>query len=81
MYNHVFIKAGIERAIHTNRIGLQDLPDCSLLSLDLENAFNTNFSAEVFLLNYTNDMPFTPLYHVGRDDLFTGLHRVLFRPD
>jgi hypothetical protein len=37
----VFTKAGIERAIHTTRIGLQVFPDCSLLSLDHENAFKT----------------------------------------
>jgi hypothetical protein len=36
----VFTKVGIERAIHTTRIGLQTIPDCSLLSLDLKNAFN-----------------------------------------
>jgi hypothetical protein len=48
----VFTKAGIERAIHTTRIGLQAIPDCSLLSLDLENAFNTtsrrNFLTELY---------------------------------
>jgi hypothetical protein len=37
----VFTKVGIERAIHTTRIGLQAILDCSLLSLDMENAFNT----------------------------------------
>jgi hypothetical protein len=37
----VFTKDGIERAIHTTRIGLQVIFDCSLQSLDLENAFNT----------------------------------------
>jgi hypothetical protein len=37
----VSTKAHIERAIHTIRIGLQTIPDCSLLSLDQENAFNT----------------------------------------
>jgi hypothetical protein len=37
----VFIKVGIERAMHTTRIGLQTIRYCSLLSLDLENAFNT----------------------------------------
>jgi hypothetical protein len=48
----VFTKAGIERAIHTTRIGLQAIPDCSLLSLDLENALNTisrrSFPAELY---------------------------------
>jgi hypothetical protein len=48
----VFTKAGIERAIHTTRIGLQTILDCNLLSLDLENAFNTisrrNFLAELY---------------------------------
>jgi hypothetical protein len=38
----VFTKVGIERAIHTTRIDLQTIPYCSLLSLDMENAFNTN---------------------------------------
>jgi hypothetical protein len=32
----VFTKAGIERAIRTTGIGLQALPNCSLLILDLE---------------------------------------------
>jgi hypothetical protein len=48
----VFTKAGIERAIHTTRIGLQVVHDCNLLSLDLENAFNTisrrSFFAELY---------------------------------
>jgi hypothetical protein len=48
----VFTKAGIERAIHTTRIGLQAILDCCLLSLDLENAFNTisrrSFLAELY---------------------------------
>jgi hypothetical protein len=48
----VFTKAGIERAIHTTRIGLQAIPDCNLLSLDLGNAFNTisrrSFLAELY---------------------------------
>jgi hypothetical protein len=48
----VFSKACIERAIHTTRIGLQAILDCSLLSLDLENAFNTisrrSFLAEMY---------------------------------
>jgi hypothetical protein len=37
----VFIKACIERGIHTTRISLQTFFNCILLSLDLENAFNT----------------------------------------
>jgi hypothetical protein len=37
----VFTKDGIERAIHTTRIGLQTILDCSLPSLDLEKASNT----------------------------------------
>jgi hypothetical protein len=38
----VFTKASTEGAIHTTRcIGLQTILDCSLLSLDKENAFNT----------------------------------------
>jgi hypothetical protein len=37
----LFTKVGIERAIHTTHIGLQTIPDCRLLNLDLENAFNT----------------------------------------
>jgi hypothetical protein len=44
----VFTKLGIERAIHTIRIGLQAIPDCSLQSLDMENAFN-NISRRSFL--------------------------------
>jgi hypothetical protein len=48
----VFTKAGIERAIHTTHIGLQAILDCILLSLDLENAFNTisrrSFLAEMY---------------------------------
>jgi hypothetical protein len=48
----LFTKAGTERAIHTTRIGLQAIHDCNLLSLDLENAFNTiarqRFLAELY---------------------------------
>jgi hypothetical protein len=48
----VFTKAGVERAIHTSRIGLQAILDCNLLSLDMENAFNTisrrSFLAEMY---------------------------------
>jgi hypothetical protein len=44
--------SGIERAIHTSRIGLQAILDCNLPSLDLENAFNTisrrSFLAELY---------------------------------
>jgi hypothetical protein len=41
---YVFTKAGIERAmIHITRIELQALRECILLSLDMENAFNTIF--------------------------------------
>jgi hypothetical protein len=47
-----FTKAGIERAIPPTRIGLQTILDCINLSLDLENAFNTNsrqsFLAELY---------------------------------
>ena len=52
VHRSVFTKAGIERAIHTTRIGLQAIPDCNLLSLDLGNAFNTisrrSFLAELY---------------------------------
>jgi hypothetical protein len=48
----VFTKGGIERAIHTTRIGLLAIHDCSLLSLDMESAFNTisrrSFLAELY---------------------------------
>jgi hypothetical protein len=37
----VFTKASIERGIHTPRIGLPTIFNCNLLSLDMENAFNT----------------------------------------
>jgi hypothetical protein len=37
----VFTKAGIEQAIYTTRVDLPTIHNCSLLSLDLENAFNT----------------------------------------
>jgi hypothetical protein len=47
-----FTKVGIEQAIHITRIGLQAILDCSLLSLDLENAYNTiyrrSFLAELY---------------------------------
>jgi hypothetical protein len=49
----VFTKVGTERAIHTNRIGLQAIPDCSLLRLDQENAFNT-ISRSFFAKLYKN---------------------------
>jgi hypothetical protein len=59
----VFTKAGIERAIHTTRNGLQAIHDCILLSLDLENAFNTisrrGFLAELY--NNPNLHPIIPL--------------------
>jgi hypothetical protein len=59
----VFTKASIERAIHTTRIGLQTILDCSLLSLDLEKAFNTvsrrSFLAEFF--KNPNMHPIIPL--------------------
>jgi hypothetical protein len=45
----VFTKAGIERLMHTTRIGLQALSDC----LDLENTFNSifrrSFLTELFI--------------------------------
>jgi hypothetical protein len=48
----VFTKDDIERAIHTTHIGLQAIPYCSLLSLDLKNTFNTisrrSFLAELY---------------------------------
>jgi hypothetical protein len=48
----VFTKAGIERVIHTTRMGLQTIHDCNLLTLELENAFNTisrrSFHAELY---------------------------------
>jgi hypothetical protein len=48
----VFTKDGIERAIHTTRIGLQAILYSSLLSLNPENAFNTiprrSFLAELY---------------------------------
>jgi hypothetical protein len=47
-----FTKASIERAIPPTRIGLHTILDCIDLSLDLENAFNTNsrrsFLAELY---------------------------------
>jgi hypothetical protein len=46
----IFNKAGIEQTMHTTRADLQTIHDCSLLSLDPENAFNTisrRFSCEV----------------------------------
>jgi hypothetical protein len=50
----VFTKVGIERAIHTTRIGLQAFHDCSLLSLDLENAFNTISRRSILAELYKN---------------------------
>jgi hypothetical protein len=59
----IFTKAGIERAIHTTRIGLQAIPDFSLLSLDLESAINTisrrSFLAELYKNPYLH--PIIPL--------------------
>jgi hypothetical protein len=56
----VYTKASIERAIHTTRIGLQNIPDCSLFSLDLEKAFNT-ISRRRFLAKLYNN---SDLHHV-----------------
>jgi hypothetical protein len=49
-----FTKAGIQRAIHTTCIGLQVIHDCSLLRLDLENAFNTISRRSFFADLYKN---------------------------
>jgi hypothetical protein len=56
----VFTKAGIERAIHTTRIGLQTILDCSLQSLDSENAFNT-ISGRSFLAKLYNNPDLRPI--------------------
>jgi hypothetical protein len=56
----LFTIAGIEQAIHTTRIGLQTLLDCSLLSLDPENAFNT-ISRRSFLAELYNTLVFYPI--------------------
>jgi hypothetical protein len=44
----VFTKVGIERALHTTHKGLHTIYYCSMLNLDLENAFNT-ISRRTFL--------------------------------
>jgi hypothetical protein len=48
----VFTKVGVERAIHTTRIGLQKIRDYNLQSLDLKDPFNTisrrSFLAELY---------------------------------
>jgi hypothetical protein len=58
-----FTRAGIERVIHATRIGLQAIPDCSLLSLGLENALITisrrSFLAELY--KNSNLHPIIPL--------------------
>jgi hypothetical protein len=56
----IFTKAGIERAIQSTRIGLQTIPDCSLLTLDLENAFNT-ISRRSFLAELYNNPDLHPI--------------------
>jgi hypothetical protein len=77
----VFTKAGIKHAIHTTRTGLQTIPYCSLLSLDMENAFNTisrrSFLAELYKnpdlhpiiplvdMIYSRD---STVYHFGPND-------------
>jgi hypothetical protein len=71
----VFIKVGIERAIYITRIDLQIVLDCSLLSLDLENAFDTisrrSFLAELYkspdlhLMTYSRD---STLYYFDPND-------------
>jgi hypothetical protein len=50
----VFTKIGIERAIHTTRIGLKTILYCSLMSLDLENTFNTISGRRFFAELYNN---------------------------
>jgi hypothetical protein len=50
---YVFTKDGIERAIHTTRVGLKTTLDYSLLSLDMENAFNA-ISRRIFLAEVFN---------------------------
>jgi hypothetical protein len=56
----VFTKEYIERAIHTTHIGLQTIPSCTLLSLDLENTFST-ISRRSFLAELYNN---PDLHHV-----------------
>jgi hypothetical protein len=56
----VFTKACIERAIHITRIGLQTILDRSLLSLDLENAFNT-ISRRSFLAKLYKNLDLHPI--------------------
>jgi hypothetical protein len=58
----IFTKAGIERAIHTARIRLQALPDCCLVSLDLE-MLSILSPAGVSLPSYASALLFTPLSH------------------
>jgi hypothetical protein len=60
VHRYVFTKIGIERAIHTTRIGLQTIPDCSPLCLDLENAFNT-ISRRSFLAELYNNHDLHPI--------------------
>jgi hypothetical protein len=77
----VFTKGGTERAVHTTCVGLQVVPDCNLLSMDLENAFTTISRRSYLTELYTNpDLhPIIPLvemiyswdstvYHFDRND-------------
>jgi hypothetical protein len=55
-----FTEACIERAVHTARIGLQTIPDCNLLSLDLKSAFNT-ISRRSFLVELYKNPDLHPI--------------------
>jgi hypothetical protein len=57
----IFIKARIERVVHTTRIGLQTILYCSLLSLDLENAFNTAVSRRSVLAELYANLDLHPI--------------------
>jgi hypothetical protein len=69
----MFTKVSIEIAVDTTHIGIQTLPDCSLLSLDLENAFSTisrlSFLAEIN--KYHARHPVIPLVEIiySRDSI------------
>jgi hypothetical protein len=58
----VFTKVGIERAIHTTRIGLQTILDRSPQRMDLENAFNT-ISRPSFLAELYKNLDLNPIIH------------------
>jgi hypothetical protein len=62
----IFTKSGIERAMDTTRIGLQTIPYCNLLSLDLENAVNiiSHLSFLVELCKRPDLHPIIPLVEI-----------------